>query len=264
MKKAGLMFSSLVVSLFAMNFVSAAVSIGDFFQEIGTENLVLGTLFLIFFAFINFILTKSFMKDNRPVAGVISFCVSLLAVYGIYYADFDITGLMFNFGVTEDIITTWVPIIFIAGLVFLSYSKKEKKWKFYRTFLISGVLFIILGMTEAVYESGLFIIIGIILLMLGFYLWWKKRKKGNLDELKKNVNSSNSKPVDRTSDLIKEAKYFRDWAIKTGKPGFYGSWSYFLSWLNKKGWGRNEREIITNFGISQNNFIKIFNKYGKP
>jgi hypothetical protein len=263
MKKAGLIFSSVVTSLFAMNFVSAAVSIGNFFDQIEPSTMILGALFMIFFAFINFILTKSVMKDNRPVAGVISLCISLLAVYGLYYANFDVIGLMFNFGITEDIITTWVPILLLGLAIFFSI-------KFHVSYVMMalGALFLILGLTNAVYESALSIFSGIALLILGV-IWAAKhnkwfKKKDKLPKDMNNNSNSNFQPVDRTSDLIKEAKYFRDWAIKSGKPGFYGSWVYFLSWLNKKGWGRNEKEIVNNFGISQSEFIKIFNKYGKP
>ena len=256
MKKVGLMFLSVVTSLFAMNFVSAAVSIGDFFNQIEPSTMVLGAMFMILFAFINFILTKSFMKDNRPVAGVISFCISLLAVYGLYYADFDITGLMFNFGVTEDIITTWVPIILLGIAIFFSL-----KGYFSYVMIALGALFFILGITDVVYESGLFIAVGLVIAMLGFFLLWRKLKK---KQEKPKINNNNSQPVDRTYDLIKEAKYFRNWAIKTGKPGFYGSWTYFLSWLNKRGYGRSESDIIMKFGISPKDFLKIFNKYGKP
>jgi hypothetical protein len=130
-------------------------------------------------------------------------------------------------------------------------------------------LFFILGITDAVYESGLFIAVGLVIAMLGFFLLWRKlKKKGTgISPPKPSSTSSTtpiSTPINRMDDLIKEAKYFKDWAIKTGKPGFYGSWAYFLSWLNKKGWGRNEKEIVANFGVSQSDFIKIFNKYGKP
>lgn len=179
MKNKGLIFSGIAVFLFAINFISAAsFSIGSFFDQIGAENLILITVFLILLAFVNFALKKSLMKDSPAIAGVISLCVALLATYGLYVSNFDLTGLMFNFGVTQDIIITWVPIIFLLAIIFFSI-----KYHISTVMTIVGAIFIALSQTSLVYETGFFGWVGAVLLILGG-IWWiyrSKNKKKPLD-----------------------------------------------------------------------------------
>ena len=261
MKKVGLIFSSIAVLLFTTSFISAAsFSIGSFFDQIGAENLVLITLFLIFLAFINFALTKSIMKDNRNVAGVISLCVSLLIVYGLYATSFDVLGLMSGFGVSNDLIITWVPIIFLIAIIFFTV-----KFHISKVMTFVGALFIILSQTSLVYETTFFLLVGLALFIIGA-IWWYKRKHPSV---KKNLNPNNSStpstnnPTPRTDIVEKEAKYFKNWALGTKNPKFYGSWANFIAWMKQRGYGSSESDICNRLAISQNDFVIIFNRYGK-
>jgi hypothetical protein len=163
----------ILLTIFLIGFVSAAqFSIGAILDDFGGENLVLMTMFIIFFALINYALSKA-MHDNKAVAGIVSFAITLLIVYGIYRYDFDVINLFSNFGIKEDVLSIAIPLALLISSLLI----------FWRLGL--GILFVATGglllsaaiFTEFFYEAEAAGIIGGILLVLGLWLWNKKRKK---------------------------------------------------------------------------------------
>lgn len=221
--------------------------LNDFLYAIDPNTMILGLLFVIFFAIINFALYR--MLKNKGTSSIISFCVSLLAVYGINRTNFDISGVFYNIGVTEGMIYTVVPILILVGLGFMIW-KLKLSW----TLMLIGAILIIASLIPGLlFEKGTVMIIGIVLLVLGFILlMWKKRK------IKKKLPGR-----EKGRDfLIRAAKQFRSWAKAQPKPKFVGNWTNFINYLKKGGYGESESEICDRLQLTKDDFVDIFNKYG--
>jgi hypothetical protein len=177
------------------------VSIGDFLDAFGFENLLLIATFLISFALINFSL-KKVLKDsagqpNKAVAGVVAFAVSMLIVYGVHRIGFDLENFFYDLGLDENLLEIIVPLIVLAAAIWLIY-----KVGIVLLLIIVGLLFIIVSFTDWVYESGILLFTGIGLLILGVIIrWWKKRKPktGGLPPL-----PSSPSPVETNQRTLEE------------------------------------------------------------
>jgi hypothetical protein len=224
--------------------------IRDMLSSIDPNTMILGLLFIIFYVFINFSLSKVFKKE-RASSAIISICVSLLAVYGINKTNFDVSGLFYNIGINENILYTIVPWIILGLAILGSFAKDEttgkRRFRLYKLFMILGAFFILLSFFT--YEKGTVMIIGIVLLLIGLFLWFMvRKKKGKIPQ----QNTGNGRDA-----LIKAAKQFKDWAKKQQNPRFVGTWAKFINWL-----GGSEAQICQRYGVSQSDFVHIFNKYG--
>jgi len=156
-------------------------SLDNIFYAVDSSTLILGALFIISFTVLNFILSMFFKdretgKTNKGVSGTIALVMSVLIIYGFYNYDFDLTHWFYDLGIPEGLLSTLAPIIILAGALYFSYSKKEGKFYFYRPFLILGFLFVLFGIFLA-YEKSLAIVIGVILLIIGFIILSKRKKK---------------------------------------------------------------------------------------
>jgi hypothetical protein len=174
MKKVNLI--SLIVGLFLISFVSAAdFSLGDMFDNIDSSTMILGVAFIISFALIYFALSN-FFKDkatgepNKPIATVVALAISLLITYGINKMDLDLQEFVFNIGIQEDLLMIILPLIVLAGIIFLFV-----KFKSGALLIIGGFLILIAFFVE---EKMFTAIIGIILVIIGFVLLLKKRGLG--------------------------------------------------------------------------------------
>lgn len=77
-------------------------------------------------------------------------------------------------------------------------------------------------------------------------------------------SGKNTNP-ERGKEILKEkAKKYKKKSKKSGDPKYDGSWARFISYLRRKKIGKNERDVCKKLNISQKDFVKIFNKYGKP
>ncbi len=189
--KKSLIISS-IITLTLINFVSAyygsysSFSLSNLLNEIDSSTMILGAVFIISFALINFALSK-FFKDkhgepNRVIAGIVSFVISLWMTWEINKRGFDIERLFYNFGYnigfSSDVLSTIIPLLLIAGTIYLFVKLKTNA-----LFIIGGLL-IAVSFTNLFYEKGITLIIGIILLLIGGYL--KTENKGNImKEVKK-------------------------------------------------------------------------------
>ncbi|MBI3623019.1 hypothetical protein HY212_02980 [Candidatus Pacearchaeota archaeon] len=174
-----------VSSILLLSFVSAysyypgynGFSLSNFLNNIDQSTLILGTLFLIFFAVLNFALGKTFKgKDgepNKPVTAILSLGISLLIIYGLNRSGLNYENWVYSIGIPQEILWTIIPWIIIAGLVLLFWKLKL------RGLLVLGGLLILIGITtNIVYEKSTVITIGVILILT--YGIWKfiTRKKG--------------------------------------------------------------------------------------
>lgn len=175
------------------------VSIGDFLDAFGFENLLLIATFLISFALINFSL-KKILKDsagqpNKAVSGVVAFAVSMLIVYGVHRIGFDLENFFYDLGLDENLLEIIVPLIILATAIWLIY-----KIGLVLLLIITGLLFILVSFTDWVYESETLLFAGIALLILALIIrWWKKRKTGG-----GYFPPASSSPVETTQRALEE------------------------------------------------------------
>ena len=163
-KKRSVLF--LILGIFLINFASAQ-SYGSLdLENIFDPSLIIyGGTFVVFFAFINFLLGRSVFKGDeaKTTRVVISLVISLMSVYGLSTGEFLSgfgTGYVGNFFV-GDILPTILTIIFIAGIVFFIW-----KWGFSNVLMILGALSIIVSITNLAYEKNVFFVLGIIFLVI--------------------------------------------------------------------------------------------------
>jgi hypothetical protein len=176
--------------------------ITDMLYSINPNDMILGLLFIIFFVFINFALTRIVFKKEKTSASIIALCVSLLAVYGINRTNFDVTGIVYSIGITEEMIYTIVPFIILAGLIFLIW-----KVKLCRTLIIAGIALIVASFF--VYEQTWVLIAGIILLILGLILCLRRKNKQNPSDPKNKGGDDDEVRKQRTARLRSQAELQR-------------------------------------------------------
>ena len=278
-----------ILSIISLNLISAAgITPSQLFSNVVW---IYAIVFVIFFIVLNFAMSRVFPKGP---AGLIAFCVSLLGVVGLNQIGFDMSKWLFKIGINENNIATILPIVLLIFLILISRKKDKttgkRKFLWQRPFLLLGALFIIVGLTDLVYQKIFSIILGIVLFVLGLLILNRKRKKNKIanaswkeqedykqklkDKSNKKNNSGGSSPKSTKEDyernvnkLIEEARTFKKWVRTSrqtrGNPKFYGNWAMFINYLRQRNWGKNEKKICENFGINQRDFVKIFNRYGR-
>lgn len=178
MKKKSLLF--LILGIFLLSFASAQIY-GNTFAGMGnifdSSLIIYGGTFVIFFAFINFLLGRSVFRgdESKTTRVVISLVISLMSVYGLSTGEFLSgfgTGYVGDFFV-GDILPTIITIIFIAGIIFFIW-----KWGFSNVLMILGALSILVSVTNLAYEKNVFFVLGIIFLAIGLLLKFRKPKIG--------------------------------------------------------------------------------------
>ncbi|GEM_PF-3313472 len=168
------MMSAFFFGLFFVNLVSASYygsfSLSSFLDSIDQSTMILGAIFLISFAFINFSASKYF-KDNKPVSAVVSFVFSLLITYWVNKNGFDIEGFVYELGFSGDFLYSLLPIILLIGAGYLIW-----KIGFSNFLLVAGVLIGSAGFLEIVYASWTAIFIGAFLVIAGILWKWEARE----------------------------------------------------------------------------------------
>jgi LPXTG-motif cell wall-anchored protein len=152
----------------------------ELLYNIDPSTMILGLVFIILYALINFSLSKIFKKE-RASSAIISLCVSLLAVYGLNMIDFNLSGVLFNLGISEDLLYLIVPWIILGVAIWASFVKDKTtgkiNFRLYRLFMILGAILLLIGLIPGVYEQTIFIIAGIILILLGILFWFLQFRK---------------------------------------------------------------------------------------
>jgi len=165
---------SFIIALFLISLVSAAYgsyssfSIADFLSNIDQTDMILVITFIISLAVLHFAAIRGF-RGNKVTAGIVSGAGAFLITYGFYKWDFNIEGLFSNIGISSDLLSSILPILLLAGLIYLIYRFRSK------TFWIVGLLAIGISFTDLIYEKGLLLLVGIVLVIIG--LWIGRKKK---------------------------------------------------------------------------------------
>jgi len=111
-------------------------SISNFLDSIGPSTMILFVLFIIFVAILHNIVFITFFRGNRTVSAIVSFCVSLLAVYGINRARWDLGGLFYSLGLSESTLFTLISIVLLVIVIYAIFTKKLK----YLLLIFGGLL----------------------------------------------------------------------------------------------------------------------------
>ncbi|MBR9702089.1 hypothetical protein GOV13_04150 [Candidatus Pacearchaeota archaeon] len=167
--KRGKILLTILIGLFLINFASAyySYSLSDMLNEFDASTVFLVAIFIVLFAFVNYSTSKMF-KDNKATGGIVAFCVSFLAVYGINKTGFDFENIFYNLGyslgLSEDLIYTIIVLLVIAGLAYLFFFWQHRRQAPY----LVGFLMIIASFFT--YESASLIILGVILIIIGWFM----------------------------------------------------------------------------------------------
>ena len=177
MQKRGL-FLSFFSFILGINLVSA-FSISEFLDFVDPSTIILGTFFIISLALIHFALSRA-LRGNTAISAIISLSLSLLIIYGINRFNWDYEGFFFNLGFSSEVLYMVMPAVLLGLIIFLWI-----KGKLGITLASFGAFLIgVASFTDLVYEKGIVLAIGIILLIVGIY--FSKKTKGFLGKLNTN------------------------------------------------------------------------------
>ena len=170
MKRGIIAFLSLI---FILPFISAQFfgsynSISDLFSLIDAQTIFIAVAFGIFFALIKTVLDK-FPAFRGATSGVISLLLSLGITYGVN-RWFSLDDILLNIGYSGDA----MPYLLIGfAVLFLFFLFKYRG----KSLLVLGLLLAAISFTDLVDSSGIFLVSGIVLFLIGLIWTWKGRKK---------------------------------------------------------------------------------------
>ncbi len=207
MKKSSVILPIITLSL--INFASAyygsysSFSLSNLLDSIDSSTMILGAVFIISFAFVNFALLRVF-RDSKATAGIAAFIVSLLITYEINKRGFDIEELFYNFGYSigfsSDVLSTIIPLLLIAGIIYLFVKLKTNA-----LFIVGGLL-IAVSFTSLIYTKGTTLAIGIALILIGLWLS-KKLKYPKLNKYFPNYQQPEENYTKKSRELAAKQRY---------------------------------------------------------
>jgi len=112
-------------------------------------------------------------RGNNIASGVVSFCISLLSIYGIYRMQWNLSGFFFSLGLSEEVLyISILAILFIALIIAII-----KGWAKYFLMILGALLIILALWTDIFYAYFTAFVIGVVLLAIGFWLTRRAKKK---------------------------------------------------------------------------------------
>src|SRR3990172_218951 len=170
--------------LFFLPFVSAQFGFGYGFSIEGfldsffnSETSIYILLFFIMFTIFTLSLVRlrffrgPYGQPNSFAAGIVSFCISALAVYYLYQSGFQGESLFSWLGISRRSLSLFVIILVILIIILIIW-----KLKFVGFFIFGGLALILTSIfTDIIYERGLATIIGFVFLVIGLWLWQRTR-----------------------------------------------------------------------------------------
>lgn len=161
---------SFFILITAIGFASAA-GLSDILNAIDETTILFFAVFIVSFSLLFFALNRVFKKENTTTSGIISVVISFLIVYGINRSGFSIQNSLYGFGISQEVLGIVIPIIVIAGVIFLIVKLRKN------SLAVLGALFVFTGLW--VYTKALFITIGIILIIIWVFLFFRKGGGGS-------------------------------------------------------------------------------------
>ena len=96
--------------------------------------------------------------------------IALVITYAVNKSGINIEGFFFDIGVSSELLMTIIPVIVLGGVIFTIVKLKQNS-----LFVFGGLLIFLSFFT---YEKTVLIVLGIILLIIGFALPRKKGEEG--------------------------------------------------------------------------------------
>ena len=167
-----------------------------FLSMINPAIVVMGALFLIFFALLVYILSKVFRDKYGNVStvtvGIISFCISVLI---IYFGRDTIYNIIDSLRLSNMILY----VLSGAAILILLYLFR-RRLRFCMVLMLAGAGLILIGaLTDWFYQKWFVILFGIIILLLGIWLCARRpklpRDRGPLK--KRRIDRGPKYPIDR-------------------------------------------------------------------
>lgn len=169
--KRGLVLSSLLSLILLVEVISAQSSFIDSITAgIDPNTVVLAILFVVFFAVLYFSTSKIF-KGSKNIAAVVSLALSLLIVYYMNQA-INVGNLFSGLGIANGDLYTIGSIVLIAFIIFLFVKIRSL------AFFVLGGVFIAIAISGIIYDTTTVAIIGVILVIVGFFFLGKKKRGG--------------------------------------------------------------------------------------
>lgn len=145
-------------------------SLRNFLLGINTELVIWALAFLLVLGLTNYVLRK-FFKRQKGLATGVAIIISILTIYWTSKSLY-LQGLFSGVGISLAPLAKALPWLLIAISIFIIV-----KWGFDKLLMIFGLIMILAGIFDWVYERGIVIIIGIILFLIGVWLWRRKSRK---------------------------------------------------------------------------------------
>ncbi len=167
--------TGILIFFLAISFVSAA-TLSDLLNQIDESTLVLYAIFIVSFVLLFFSLNK-FFKENRTTSGIIAAAISLLLVYFVNKNGIDVSGFLYDLGVSSDALMTILPLVILGGIV-IAIIKLAKN----SLLVIGGAL---IFASFFVYAETLLLVVGITLVIIRFLIpkgKWEMKKDKNKDK----------------------------------------------------------------------------------
>ena len=164
-----------IILLLSISLISA-IGIGGALDQLGGENLILLSIFLITFVILNLVLGRSrfFKREkelNKKVIGFISLILAMLITYVIHILNIDLQGIFSSLGMSETVLKNIIIWAIIFGLGFTFWKLKSA------SFAIMGLLLIgIIMFTDLVYEKAIVLFLGISLIAFWVFLKLIRKK----------------------------------------------------------------------------------------
>jgi len=166
MKKGVALFS--ILTLLAMGFISAQNTLSDLLGELDQSIVILFAVFMIAFA-LSFLALNRVFKEETMISGIIAAVLAFLVTYGVNSSGLDIGNLLSGVGLSETTLFAVIPLLIIAGAIFVIIQMKKDSLFVFGGLLIAGSFF--------VYTKTLFIVVGIILILVRFFIRGKEETR---------------------------------------------------------------------------------------
>jgi hypothetical protein len=150
------------------DFASAQSSFSDLLSQVDQSMVILAAIFLISFSLLFFSLKKFFKsnKGDNGTAGIISAILAFLLTYWVNQSGFsnlgNFSGFFLNFGISQDVLMTIIPIVVLIGAIFVIIKLKKD------SLLVFGGLCLLLSFF--VYDKTVLIVAGVILIAIRFFI----------------------------------------------------------------------------------------------
>jgi len=169
----------LILSLFLINLASSYngynsysnFSLSDFFNSFDSQTMLIVITFIISFALINYALNRAFNNNkkfgenrNTTTPAIISFCIALFITWSVNKSGFDISGIFYSIGFSGNFLGSMLPILILLGIGFIIWKAKKASP------IIIGFFLIGISYTELIYAKGLTLLLGIGLVIVGFFM----------------------------------------------------------------------------------------------